>query len=67
MYLCKRDMTKEELYKIIATDESFRIERTTSKGDMDKFQEAICAFANDMPGSGKKGYLLIGVYDNGKI
>ena len=60
-------MTKEELYKIIDTDESFRIERTISKGDMDKFQEAICAFANDMPGSGKKGYLLIGVYDNGKI
>ena len=26
-------MTKEELYKIIATDERFRIERTTSKGD----------------------------------
>ena len=60
-------MTKEELYKIIVSDESFRIERTTSKSDMDKFQEAICAFANDMPGSGKKGYLLIGVYDNGKI
>ena len=60
-------MTKEELYKIIATDESFRIERTISKSDMDKFQEAICAFANDMPGSGKKGYLLIGVYDDGKI
>ena len=60
-------MTKEELQKKIAIDEGFRIELTTSKGDMDKFQEAICAFANDMPGSGKKGYLLIGVYDNGKI
>ena len=60
-------MTKEELQKIIAIDEGFRIELTTSKGDMDKFQEAICAFANDMPGSGKKGYLLIGVSDNGKI
>ena len=60
-------MTKEELQKIIAIDEGFRIELTTSKGDMDKFQEAICAFANDMPGSGKKGYLLIGVLDNGKI
>ena len=35
--------------------------------DTDKFQEAICAFANDMPGSGKKGYLLIGVQDNGQI
>ena len=60
-------MTKEELKKIIAIDEGFRIELTTSKSDMDKFQEAICAFANDMPGSGKKGYLLIGVQDNGKI
>lgn len=60
-------MTKEELYEIIASDESYRIERTTSKGDMDKFQEAICAFANDMPGSRKKGYLLIGVYDDGRI
>lgn len=49
---------EEELYKIIASDESFRIERTTSKGAMDKFQVAICAFTNNMPGSGKKGYLL---------
>ena len=60
-------MTKEELQRIIAIDEGFRIELTTSTGNMDKFQEAICAFANDMPGSGKKGYLLIGVYDDGKI
>ena len=60
-------MTKEELCKIIASDESFRIERTTSKGAMDKFQVAICVFANDMPNSGKKSYLLIGIYDNGQI
>lgn len=60
-------MTKEELYEIIASDESYRIELTTSTGDMDKFQEAICAFANDMPGSRKKGYLLIGVRNNGQI
>ena len=32
---------------------------------MDKFCEAICAFANDMPNSKKKGYLLIGVNDDG--
>ena len=36
-------MTKEELQKIIAIDEGFRIELTTSTGNMDKFQEAICA------------------------
>jgi ATP-dependent DNA helicase RecG len=60
-------MMQEELREIIAIDENFRIELTTSTGDMDKFQEAICAFANDMPGSRKKGYLLIGVKNNGQI
>ena len=44
-------MTKEELQKIIAIDEGFRIELTTSTGNIDKFQEAICALTNDMPGS----------------
>lgn len=60
-------MTIDELNNIIASDEDYRIERTVSTGDMDKFQEAICAFANDMPGSRQKGYLLIGVKDNGDI
>lgn len=60
-------MTQEELYEIIAIDENYRIELTTSTGNMDKFQEAICAFANDMPGSRKKGYLLIGVRNDGEI
>lgn len=42
-------MTIEELNDILAIDESYRIERTISIGNMDKFQEAICAFANDLP------------------
>lgn len=60
-------MTKEELNEILAIDESYRIERTISTSNMDKFQEAICAFANDLPGKRQKGYLLIGVYDDGRI
>ena len=60
-------MTKEELYDLISCDESYRIERTVSTSNMDKFQEAICAFANDLPGGRKKGYLLIGVSDDGYI
>ena len=60
-------MTEQELREIIAIDENYRIELTTSTGDMDKFQEAICAFANDMSGTRKKGYLLIGVRNNGQI
>ena len=60
-------MTIQELNDILAIDESYRIERTISTSNMDKFQEAICAFANDLPGKRQKGYLLIGVYDDGKI
>lgn len=60
-------MTKIELYQLLQSDESYRIERTVSTSNMDKFQEAICAFSNDLPGSGKKGYLLIGVKDNGDV
>ena len=39
--------------------------RREPTGDMDKFQEAICAFANDLSGSLKKGYLIQRAYDNG--
>lgn len=60
-------MTIEELNDILTIDESYRIERTISTGNMDKYQEAICAFANDLPGKRQKGYLLIGVYDDGRI
>ena len=60
-------MTEKELYNLISCDESYRIERTVSTSNMDKFQEAICAFANDLPGKRKKGYLLIGVTDDGQI
>ncbi|MDR0938239.1 MAG: putative DNA binding domain-containing protein [Mediterranea sp.] len=60
-------MTKEELRQLLICDETYRIERTVSTNDMDKFQEAICAFSNDLPGSRKKGYLLIGVHDDGTL
>ena len=39
--------------------------RREPAGDMDKFQEAICAFANDLSGSHIKGYLILRAYDNG--
>ncbi len=46
-------------------DRERALERTTSTGDMDKFQEAICAFANDLPNSRKNGYLILRAYENG--
>ncbi|MBR4621180.1 MAG: putative DNA binding domain-containing protein [Salinivirgaceae bacterium] len=60
-------ITKTELQELLQSTETYRVERTTSTGDMDKFQEAICAFSNDLPNSKKKGYLIIGAYDNGTL
>ena len=56
-------LTEIELFALMTDLESFRVERTRSTTDTDKFREAICSFANDMPGSGLPGYLLIGVDD----
>ena len=58
---------KDELKHILTDTESYHIERTISTDNADKFCQAICAFSNDLPGSGKNGYLIIGAYDNGKL
>ena len=58
-------ITKDEIQELLHSTETYRVERTISTGDMDKFQEAICAFANDLPNSRKNGYLILGAYDNG--
>ena len=60
-------ITKNELQELLRSTETYRVERTTSTGDMDKFQEALCAFSNDLPNSRKNGYLIIGAHDNGTL
>ena len=60
-------LTKEELLELIRDIESSRAERTVSVNDTDKFCEAVCAFANDMPDSKQNGYLLVGVHDDGRL
>lgn len=60
-------ITDEQLREMFANLESDRIERTTSTNDTDKFCEAICAFANDMPGNNTPGYLVLGVRDRDRI
>ncbi|MFZ1932116.1 MAG: RNA-binding domain-containing protein [Thermoguttaceae bacterium] len=50
---------------LLADLESPQMERTRSLNDSDKFCRAICAFANDMPGSGLPGYLAVGVDRDG--
>jgi ATP-dependent DNA helicase RecG len=60
-------ITKEELAKLLPELEQDRIEKTISKNDADKFGEAICSFANDLPNHNLPGYLLVGVHDDGKL
>jgi len=60
-------ISQEDIRNLLYEPESFRIEKTVSVTDSDKFCQAICAFANDMPDSRKRGYLLIGVKDDGSL
>lgn len=56
-------MTEEDLRALIANHEADRVEFTTSAKDTEKLSEAVCAFANDLPNTGKAGVLLVGVDD----
>ncbi len=58
-------LTAEQLLLLLSDLESDRIERTVSTKDTDKFSEAVCAFANDLPNHQKPGYLIVGVNDEG--
>lgn len=60
-------ISKIEVQELLHSTETYRVERTISTGDMDKFQEAICAFSNDLPNSKKNGYLIIGAHDDGTL
>ncbi len=60
-------LTPEQACKLVAMPESERIERKRAFSDAEAVRLAICAFANDMPGSGKPGYVLIGVEDDGQL
>ena len=59
-------LTHDQLSVLLSDLELDRVERTSSTKDTDKFGEAICAFANDLPGHRQPGYLLIGVRDDGQ-
>ena len=55
----------QELIALLADLESGRVERKESAVNSDRLSEAICAFANDMPGYGEPGVLFVGVSDKG--
>ncbi|MDO8689204.1 MAG: ATP-binding protein [Dehalococcoidia bacterium] len=60
-------LTEAQLMALLADLEADHVERTESVNDTDKFCQAICAFANDLPNHRFPGYLLIGVKNNGTL
>ena len=53
-------LTKDELIHLMTDLESETVERTRAFDKADKMGQAICAFANDLSGRNKPGYLLLG-------
>lgn len=60
-------LTHEQVVALLSDLESDRIERTESTNNADKFGQALCAFANDLPSHRRPGYLLVGVKDDGVV
>lgn len=60
-------LTDDEIRALAADMESDRVERkeTLSGSAKDKVAQAICAYANDLPGHRTAGLVLIGVRDDG--
>ncbi len=58
-------MTHAELESLLDDLESDRVERKGSFSDSDRIRQAVCAFANDLPGHNLPGVLFIGVDDRG--
>lgn len=60
-------LSDQELDALLSDTESDRVERKeTFKGDVPKkARQAVCAFANDLPGHNQPGILFIGAQDNG--
>lgn len=58
---------KNIISQLLKDLESDRVERTISTTNTDKFGQAICAFANDLPAHNQPGYLILGADDDGNL
>ena len=54
-----------ELAAKLTDTESVSVERTRAAQDSTKIGEAVCSFANDLPGRGEVGVLFVGANDDG--
>lgn len=60
-------INRDQIKELLGDIENERVERTISTNNTDKFARAVCAFANDLPGKGKPGYLIVGAHDDGSL
>jgi len=59
-------LSDAELLRLLRDGEADYVERTATSNKSEKFGEAICAFANDLPRRGRAGVLFVGVHDDGR-
>ena len=61
-------LSDTELEAMMDHGESFRVEyKETLNGDAPtRIREAVCAFSNDLPGSGQAGVVFVGLKDTGE-
>ncbi|MDQ2708151.1 MAG: ATP-binding protein [Actinomycetota bacterium] len=55
----------DDLRALLADLESDQVERKQSASDTGRIAEAICAFANDLPGYRSSGMVFVGATDDG--
>lgn len=60
-------ISTDKIRALLNDIENDRVERTISTTNTDKFGQAICAFANDLPNHQQPGYLFLGVKDDGTV
>jgi ATP-dependent DNA helicase RecG len=57
-------LSEQEIIRLATNLESYHVERKADfKSCKSEIEDAICAFSNDLPGTGESGILLIGVDD----
>ena len=60
----RQSISNRELTELIESGEGFRVEFKESAANTDKIRQAICAFANDRPGTGEPGIVVVGIKDD---
>lgn len=58
-------LSDAELESLLLDLESDRVERKQSLSDPDRIRQAVCAFANDLPGHQQPGVVFVGATDDG--